>query len=1651
MTLVATVLLAALSLAGFQNPPDSAKPIVRWFWMGGNISERGITRDLEAIRDLGCRGANIMFQDWYGTKPGPVKIFSEEWWKLLMHAGREADRLGLELSFHNCPGWSSSGGPSVKPENAQKILRYTETRVKGGSPVEVKLPAVPAPFGWQREIAVLAVPFREGEDGIEIAADPKEPGVFRFPMRVQISYAGIKVSNANSGELALDQDRLRYTIFTSDDGVNFKEYETLPEVAMESEHGLSFHPVICKAVKLVAEGGKPDFKSVRFSFIPRIPHYSRKSLTTYCRRSNVRPRVPSDTFECPVSKLIALKRVVDISPYLDKDGVLRWRNAPYGEWRVFRFMAVVQKDAVNHIAPPGGSGLELDKLSPRTPELAMSLIADPLLKRARREGIKAFKTIFLDSFEVQVQNWTDGFLDEFRRRRGYDLKSFLPTFAGVFIESTTASEMALADFRKTWAELFAENYGDRLAAAVRKRGLSFMRQSYYGPFDELRAGRDADIPAVEFWYRTPEPRIDMSRLAFSLAAPYGHRIVAAEAFTDGVASAKNLDNEDVVRFRLLGDRALANGVNLFEFHGYEHQPGDDPAKRSRWPFGCRFDRLHPKFKTFKSYVEYLTRAQYLMQMGDGVADVLYVADGPSPVQAAWEPELPFGWKGDCIDSETYQQNIARFRNRIVVRSEVSPARLRRMLENSGLKPDFVAYEDGRAVTSNEIVWCHRALDDGRDLYFVANVAGRPLKLSVDFRASGHRQILNAEDGSVANMTGDILELPSDSSRFVLIGKALPTTAAPIGVDGSIRGKLPLPFAKTTLEPSVALPGWRFISATSGCAAEADGSRSFGIDPIWDQRVKFFGRLQLKNETPRSVRVTYEIAAEKELKLEVMQIGGSFPVADYAGGSFEVDGVRHTLASEYAGRKVIAGGAFTNLVFRDARAAVRLAIASERPLAVLLQDAREWKQACYSLRLAFPKREVYRAGETNSLSFVISSAAPLKATLALPLTLKPSRDWVELANASPWIESGSALDFSNLIKRRPVGELGRVRAVGEHFECERQPGVPQRFYGVNVCADMLGITDAQIDRFLDNLVRTGYNSLRVHHYGDWLTSGSHETDGCTFHEPRARRLDRLVSECGKRGIYITTDLYVSRHVPYKAMDIDRAGEASMGDFKHLVFVHEGAYRNFEKFTSNLLCRVNTYTGRRYADDPTIAFVSILNESSLVSGGTGVLKKWPCWQQAWNSWTKSKSEIPSSIEGAPTPEKQSFALFLAHAEERFYRRATAFLRGTLGCKALFTNMNGVVYPIVYQRVRAELHDYVDEHYYIDHAQFLGKRWWGPPYTFPNVNPVLGADAGVPASAVRRIFGKPFTVSEYCYCGPGRYRIAGGALTGALAALQDWSAVWHFAWTHGPEGIIAPEKSKSVGMFDVSGDPVSQLAERTVAALFLRGDLQALKSASGVRLERNDLSVTNGPYGLWSTSQTAGFLGAGWRTRIGMFLGKAQKGVTDIGTYPKVLKTSPDEVGPKSSATSEVSVDSKNGTFLVNTPRTCVVFGEGGTYSAGALKAEFSGEPACISAIAIDSEPIASSRRILVTHLTDVQNTGVTFADDKRNVLLKSGTLPHLVRRSPAKIELKLAAGNWKVYALSTTGARLVMTPAVYRNGVLSFVATALAYEIQRANGT
>ncbi len=161
------VLLACASTAlsddfadAFKSPTDDTKPWCYWYWLNGRVSAEGITRDLEGMARAGISEALIGHVSALPEGDGDLKLLSEEWWQLVDHAVREAQRVGVDIGMFNGPGWSQSGGPWVPPEEAMQYVASSEVRVQGPVSFSGTLAIPKEPF---TDIAVIAYPAPLGD------------------------------------------------------------------------------------------------------------------------------------------------------------------------------------------------------------------------------------------------------------------------------------------------------------------------------------------------------------------------------------------------------------------------------------------------------------------------------------------------------------------------------------------------------------------------------------------------------------------------------------------------------------------------------------------------------------------------------------------------------------------------------------------------------------------------------------------------------------------------------------------------------------------------------------------------------------------------------------------------------------------------------------------------------------------------------------------------------------------------------------------------------------------------------------------------------------------------------------------------------------------------------------------------------------------------------------------------------------------------------------------------------------------------------------------------------------------------------------------------------------------------------------------------
>lgn len=634
--------------SAFRNPPESARPWVFWFWIEGNISREGITADLEAMRRVGIRGVVIMEVDVFVPK-GPVRFLTPQWREMFRHALKEATRLGITIDMNNDGGWCGSGGPWITPELSMQIVVSSETRAGGPRRFSGSLPQPKATSGFYRDIAVVAFPTppadlpRMDDAGAKFTRDGNVVTI-EFP----------RPFSARSVTIALDSFRAAAsgTLAVSDDGAAFRDIRGFnvswpaSSVSFDRVASRRFRLTFAKPVPPAPEeiplGAVELHGDARIEDIPgKAAYINQASLS-------------SGLSGAPIRR----DKIIDLTPLTDADGRLNW-NVPEGKWTILRF-GHTTTGKMNHPAPAEGLGLECDKLSKRAVEVHFDALMGKLLEDQRAVGSTALAYAHIDSWETGSQNWTPGFREQFRARRGYDLIPYLPVFTGRAVGSAEISERFLWDLRRTIADMLLENYAGHFRALSHRSGLRFSVEAYgTGPLDDLPYAGLADLPMSEFWMGM-EPWWVTKEMA-SAAHTYGKPVLAAEAFTSRPWNGKWQNHP--FRFKPLGDQMFTLGVNRFVIHRYAMQPW-----LNRWPgmamgpYGIHFERTITWWEQSKAWLTYLSRCQHLLQQGRFVADVAYIAGERVP-NDIHEPlsnlATPPGYDYDVVSAELLAQMIVR--------------------------------------------------------------------------------------------------------------------------------------------------------------------------------------------------------------------------------------------------------------------------------------------------------------------------------------------------------------------------------------------------------------------------------------------------------------------------------------------------------------------------------------------------------------------------------------------------------------------------------------------------------------------------------------------------------------------------------------------------------------------------------------------------------------------------------------------------------------------------------------------------------------------------------------------------------------------------------------------------------------------------------
>lgn len=243
---------SALRQQFVNSPVQEARPWTFWYWMFGAVTPEGITADLEAMHRIGLGGAYLM--PIKGVEQGPqyegkAQQLTPEWWRMVTHSMREADRLGMQLGMHICDGFALAGGPWITSEESMQKVVWSDTIVNGGNIRNLTLPMPEALDGYYEDIVTYAIPLERQPEDTSLkpkvtfgnlksavikdeskAVNRDEKGVFRssYPCWIQYEYAEpVTCSNVEIILGGNNYQAHRLKVLASEDGRTFKTVKQL--------------------------------------------------------------------------------------------------------------------------------------------------------------------------------------------------------------------------------------------------------------------------------------------------------------------------------------------------------------------------------------------------------------------------------------------------------------------------------------------------------------------------------------------------------------------------------------------------------------------------------------------------------------------------------------------------------------------------------------------------------------------------------------------------------------------------------------------------------------------------------------------------------------------------------------------------------------------------------------------------------------------------------------------------------------------------------------------------------------------------------------------------------------------------------------------------------------------------------------------------------------------------------------------------------------------------------------------------------------------------------------------------------------------------------------------------------------------------------
>lgn len=335
--------------------------------------------------------------------------------------------------------------------------------------------------------------------------------------------------------------------------------------------------------------------------------------------------------------LLDTESTIDLTPTLDEEGEVHW-NVPAGDWTLFGFWRAPTR---SEGGVGNGVGYVLDYLNPQSTAAATDYLDDHLFRYLgplpRLSG-DLFHEDNLEGLGSQHLLWTPDFLTQFRSRRGYELRRYLPALAVpadadfAFSFPGGAGERIRHDYSQTVSELWVENHVVPTRRWANRHGLKSSGRATGAddlPLDVVEVTKAYDVPDTD---HISNSTIDWVRTATSGARLSGQNKATSEL--GDLARADHMITPETLKF--LGDRQFVGGANHVDLHGYGYKKAAGAAWPGWWPWstdfrpiccvGEAFTSESPLWRHLPRLADYFARAETVLSAGVPVTDIAIYRD-----------------------------------------------------------------------------------------------------------------------------------------------------------------------------------------------------------------------------------------------------------------------------------------------------------------------------------------------------------------------------------------------------------------------------------------------------------------------------------------------------------------------------------------------------------------------------------------------------------------------------------------------------------------------------------------------------------------------------------------------------------------------------------------------------------------------------------------------------------------------------------------------------------------------------------------------------------------------------------------------------------------------------------------------------------------